>query len=69
MGTYPTMKALSIALIVAGVALIAWGFQLSDSIGNQVSEAFTGSSTDEVMYRYIAGAASLAAGAYLFFRK
>ena len=63
------MKALSIALIVVGVALIAWGFQLSDGIGNQVSETLTGSSTDEVMYRYIAGAASLAVGAYLFFKK
>jgi len=63
------LKIVSIILIVVGVGLIAWGFQLSDSLGNQVSETLTGASTNEVMYRYIGGAASLAVGVYLFFRK
>lgn len=62
-------KPLSIALIVVGVALLAWGFQLSGSFGNQVTQAFTGADSDAVMYRYIGGAASLAVGLYLFFRK
>lgn len=41
---------------------------MSGSFGNQVAESLTGSSTDEVMLRYIAGAASLAVGAYMFFK-
>ena len=63
------MKPLSIALIVVGIALLVWGFQLSDSFGNQVTQTFTGADSDEVMYRYIGGAASLAVGLYLFIKK
>ena len=69
MANAQNMKLISIVLIVVGVALLIWGFQMSDSVGNQVTESLTGSSTNAVMYRYIAGAASLAAGAYLFFKK
>jgi len=63
------MKALSIVLIVVGIGALIWGFQMSDSLGNEVTETLTGSSTDAVMYRYILGAASLAAGLFLFFKK
>lgn len=61
-------KLLSIVLIVLGAALIIWGFQISGGAANEVSRALTGSSTDAVMYRYIAGAVSLAAGAFLFLK-
>jgi hypothetical protein len=63
------LKLLAIILIVLGAALIIWGFNLSGSAANEVSRAFTGSSTDEVVYRYVAGAVSLAAGLFLFLRK
>jgi len=69
MANAQNLKVISIALIVVGIALLIWGFQMSDSVGNQVTQSLTGSATDAVMYRYIAGAASLAAGAYLFFKK
>ncbi len=62
-------KLLSIVLIVLGAALIIWGFQISGGAANEVSRSLTGSSTDAVMYRYIAGAVSLAAGAFLFLKK
>lgn len=62
-------KMLSIILIVLGAALIIWGFQLSGGAANEVARSLTGSSTDAVMYRYIAGAVSLAAGAFLFLKK
>lgn len=62
-------KILSIVLVVLGAALIIWGFQLSGGAANEVSRSLTGSSTDAVMYRYIAGAVSLAAGAFLFLKK
>lgn len=63
------MKIVAIILAVVGVALIIWGFQMSDSIGNELTKAVTGSSSNDVMYRYIAGAVCLAVGAFLFFKK
>ena len=63
------MKIVSIVLAVVGIALLIWGFQMSDSVSNQVTESLTGSASDTVMYRYIAGAASLAVGAFLFFKQ
>lgn len=63
------IKLLSVVLIVLGAALVIWGFQLSGGAANEVTRALTGSSTDAVMYRYIAGAVSLAAGFFLFVKK
>ena len=62
-------KLASIILIVLGIALLIWGFQMSGSAANEVTRAVTGSSSDAVMYRYIVGAISLAAGLFLFLRK
>ena len=62
-------KLLAIVLIVLGAALVIWGFQMSGSAANEVAKSITGSSTDAVMYRYIGGAISLAAGIFLFLRK
>ncbi len=62
-------KLLSIILIVLGAALIIWGFQMSGSAANEVTRSLTGSSTDAVMYRYIGGAVSLAAGLFLMMKK
>jgi len=67
--TAQQVKLLSIVLIVLGAALIIWGFQLSGGAANEVTQALTGSSTDAVMYRYVAGAVSLAAGFFLFITK
>ena len=63
------LRLLAIILIVLGAALIIWGFNLSGSAANEISRALTGSSTDRVVYRYIVGAVSLAAGLFLFLRK
>lgn len=62
-------KLLSIVLIVLGAALVIWGFQMSGGAANEVARSLTGSSTDGVMYRYVAGAVSLAAGLFLFLKK
>ena len=67
--TAQQVKLLSIVLIVLGAALVIWGFQLSGGAANEVTRALTGSSTDAVMYRYLAGAVSLAAGLFLFITK
>ena len=64
-----TVKVAGIVLIVIGAGAIFWGYQLSGSIGAQISEAISGAASDEIMSRYIGGAASLVAGLYLFFMK
>ena len=50
MANAQNMKIISIVLMVVGIALILWGFQMADSVGNQVTESLTGSSTDAVMF-------------------
>jgi len=62
-------KLIGLVLVVAGVGLLYWGYSESQSMTSQVSEAFSGSPLDRVMYKYIGGAVALIAGVYLFFRK
>ena len=62
-------KILGIVLIVAGIGLAFWGYQMSGSLGSQVNQAFNGSYTDKVMIVYIAGAASFIAGLFLLVKK
>ena len=63
-----TTKILGIALVVIGLGLAFWGYQLSGSIGSQITQAVTGSDTDKVMTFYIGGAASFVVCIYLFIK-
>jgi len=65
MSSVSTTKIIGIALAVAGIGLAIWGYQLSDSVGSQVTQAITGSDTDKVMTLYIVGAVSFVVGIYL----
>ena len=67
--TQTTTKVVGVILVIAGIGLAYWGYQISGSFGSQLRHAFSGSHSDEVMIRYIAGAASSAAGLFLLFRK
>ncbi|HLT12883.1 MAG TPA: DUF3185 family protein [Marinobacter sp.] len=58
-------KLVGIVLLVVGIALLYFGYQSTQSIGNQVTETFTGRFTDETMWYLIGGAAAVAAGAFL----
>jgi uncharacterized membrane protein len=58
-------KILSFLLIVAGMAMVFQGYQLSDSVESQVTEAVTGSYSDEVLMFYISGVISLVVGIIL----
>ncbi len=58
-----------ILLIVVGLGLAYWGYEESGSLGSSLNQAFSGSPSDNVMIKYIAGAASFAAGVFLFARK
>jgi hypothetical protein len=64
-----TTKIGGIVLIVVGLGLAYWGYQESGSVGSSLNQAFSGSPSDNVMIKYIAGAASTATGAFLFMRK
>jgi hypothetical protein len=58
-------KIAGIILVVVGIGIAYSGYQMSGSIGNQLGEAFSGSPSDSVMGRYVAGAIAAAAGAFL----
>lgn len=62
------MKIIGIILIVVGSGLALWGYQLSGSVGSQITQAVTGSDTDRVMTLYITGAVSFVVGIYLFIK-
>lgn len=62
-------KIPGLVLIVAGLGLAFWGYQMSGSLSSQVNQAFNGSYTDKVMIVYIAGAASFIAGLFLLVKK
>lgn len=62
-------KLVGIVLLVIGVALLYFGYQSTQSLGNQLTETVTGRFTDQTMWYLIGGAASAAAGAFLLFFK
>jgi len=63
------LKIVGLVLVVIGIGFAVWGFQLSGSIGSQVTQAVTGADTDKVMTYYIFGAVSFVVGLYLFSKK
>lgn len=63
------MKIIGIALLVIGLGLGYWGYEVSGSLSSQFNEAVKGSPTDKVMWLYIGGAASFVVGLVLFFKK
>jgi Protein of unknown function (DUF3185) len=54
-----------IVLIVIGLGVAYTGYEMSETVGNQLESAFKGSPTDSVMLRYMAGAVSAGLGAFL----
>ena len=63
-------NVVGIALLVAGIALLIWGYNMSGAFDSRVSRVFTGSPTDKAMWTMIGGAVLAAAGAVqLFLRK
>jgi hypothetical protein len=63
------MKILGIALVVIGIGLTYWGYQLSGSIGSKITQVVTGSDTDKVMTFYISGAVCFVVGIFLSIKK
>lgn len=65
MPTNTVLKVVGLALIVIGVGLVFWGYQLSGSLGSQMTEAVSGSMPEAVMFRYIGGAVCGVVGVFL----
>jgi hypothetical protein len=60
-------RVVAVAMLVAGIALLAWGFQMSGAFESRVSRVFTGSPTDKAMWAMIGGAVLAAVGAFQLF--
>jgi uncharacterized membrane protein HdeD (DUF308 family) len=58
-------KLLGIILLVVGVILLVFGWNSSQSLGDQVTETITGRFTDETMWFIIGGAVAVVVGAFL----
>ncbi|MDY0233775.1 MAG: DUF3185 family protein [Sulfurimonas sp.] len=59
------VRIIGLILIVVGIGFAVWGYQLSGSVGSQVTQAVTGSDTDRVMTYYIIGAVGFIVGIFL----
>ena len=57
------------AMIVAGVILLIYGFSASESFASEVKETFTGNPTDTSMWLIIGGAVLTILGAGGFLRR
>lgn len=62
-------KQIGIVLLVVGVGLLIWGFNLYDAFSSKVTRAFTGSAPDKTVIILIAGAVCAAAGIFQLLRK
>ncbi len=51
-----------IALLVVGIILTVWGYNLSNSFNSEVTELVTGAPTDKAMWLLIGGIASIVVG-------
>lgn len=57
-----TNQTIGIALLVAGAILVYFGYQASQSLGEQVHETFTGRFTDSTTWYFVFGAVAAVAG-------
>ena len=69
MANKSVFQLISVALMVVGVGLAYWGYDMSGGLDSQLNQALSGSSSDGVMIRYIGGAACFVAGLFMFLKK
>ena len=60
---------IGIIFLVVGVGLAIWGYQESEGLQSQLSSAFTGAQSDNVMMLYIGGAVCFVIGLFLVVKK
>ncbi|HAD03793.1 MAG: hypothetical protein A2005_11685 [Desulfuromonadales bacterium GWC2_61_20] len=62
-------KVLGLILLVGGVGVAYWGYQMSGAFSAKISRSLSGALPDAVMYRYIGGAVSAVVGLFLLIKK
>lgn len=62
-------KLLGLVLLVVGLILLYFGWQSTQSVGDQLAETLTGRFTDDTLAFLIAGAAATVAGAFMTFAR
>jgi hypothetical protein len=62
-------KIIGLVLFAVGLILLYFGWQSSESVGDRISETFTGRFTDETMLFLIGGVVGVVAGGVMAFRK
>jgi uncharacterized membrane protein HdeD (DUF308 family) len=62
-------QILAVALLVAGAILLYFGYQASQSLGDQLSETLTGRFTDSTTWYFILGAVAAVSGVILLVRQ
>ncbi len=60
-----SQRILGIALLVAGVILLVFGLQATDSVSESVKEGVTGTYTDKTTWFIVGGAAAAIIGGLL----
>lgn len=63
------LQVVGLVLLVVGIGLAYWGYQLSGSLTSQFSKAVSGSMPEAVMFRYIGGAVCGFVGLFLLLKK
>lgn len=63
------VKLIGLVLLVGGIGVAFWGYQMSGAFASKLSRGLTGALPDAVMYRYIGGAISSVAGLFLLVKK
>ena len=58
-------KAFGVAMLVAGVLLLIFGFNESESAASEISRIFNNSPTDRAMWLLVGGGVASAVGLYL----
>jgi hypothetical protein len=61
----PMNKAIGLALLVVGIALIVYGIDASNSTSSSISKTFTGTPTNKAMWLLWGGVGSAVVGAVL----
>ena len=57
-----------LAIFAAGIVLLIFGFNASQSLGSDISRAFTGNPTDRSLWLILGGVAAIIGGLFLALR-
>ena len=62
-------RAIGLALLVAGVVLMVYGINASDSVSSHLSQTFTGTPTNKTVWMLVGGVVAAIVGAALVFTR